>query len=634
MKRIIGLVGFAIAALYVVALPQAAFGQTVGTRYGTGRPCPAYITPRGTYQYPSGVDEKTIGISVDPVFAVQMKKERFLDNLPVTPIYDLVVEVVPTWGTCYTETPEDFPINPPKELPFKVSIVAEGETIVGPGGFVLSNRRDEKGRLLYEWKIPGWMDGIAKGEKLEKLIKAITANTPINLVVEVPRQDGTVSYEKSPVTMGNCAPLWGSGVHKFIYERGVSAGISVSIFVGKTEDVITNGFRKMDPFATYQQSFSHIIDLAIIDDNERAKKILSSLGKKLTPGALIDTIVGGSSCGLSSTANDDHYNYILRGDLSGAVITGVGSTGAASIEAYSSMNGAAVVHYPLGAEMVMHEVGHFFGKLRDEEAGSVMGRTSESSARAEKFMVRNCSLNPLSDFAYNGRLYSNKPDESVHGCSHLKYLSYISSPKSGKRTGNVAVYRSTPTSLMNYEVEGVTHDKRFSGVACGWIIAEIKESGSGPEYFPECMRLDVVKPSGGIASVSPERLLASVVSTVTPVTEISGSDDAVVFERLTPPAAGVVWYDGEPMPASLTFPQPSPSSLQELIPKLRARVQELTKQRDELRTRRDILRGVWSVPTGKTSPSPLLNAVPLHQQLGDISAALQSILESIQAAAR
>lgn len=87
------LAGVAAVAL---AVPQGAHAQAAGTSYGLAGKCPEYVQPRGTYQYSSGVDEKTITLKVDPDFAAKMKRERFLENLLVTPIYDLVVEAVPT----------------------------------------------------------------------------------------------------------------------------------------------------------------------------------------------------------------------------------------------------------------------------------------------------------------------------------------------------------------------------------------------------------------------------------------------------------------------------------------------------------------------------------------------------------
>jgi hypothetical protein len=70
------------------------------------------------------------------------------------------------------------------------------------------------------------------------------------------------------------------------------------------------------------------------------------------------------------------------------------------------------------------------------------------------------------------------------------------------------------------------------------------------------------------------------------------------------------------------------------IPQLRARVEELKKQRDELRARLGRIRSIWNVPIAPVSPSPVLNAAPIQRQLGDIAESLRSIFQAMQAAVR
>ncbi|MBI2888426.1 MAG: hypothetical protein HYY10_00705 [Candidatus Liptonbacteria bacterium] len=74
---------------------------------------------------------------------------------------------------------------------------------------------------------------------------------------------------------------------------------------------------------------------------------------------------------------------------------------------------------------------------------------------------------------------------------------------------------------------------------------------------------------------------------------------------------------------------------QSMIDALRKRVEELRKQRDALREQIDAVKRARQQPGTVTIPSkPLLPAAPVSRQLGDITEALQSILESMQGAVR
>ncbi len=605
------LLGIVVVAV-VLASPQAAYGQTAETRYGPG-PCAENVIPKGKYQYPVGVDKKTIALKVDPAFAEKMKKERNLENLPVTPIYDLVVEAVPIFGFCYTERPEDYSTTPPETLPFLASIELKGEKIVS----VLPNSRKESddGRIVYEWKVKGWKYGIASGERLEKLIETVQRNDPsLKIVIEAQKANGEVDRAQKGITFSLCAPVWGDGQHKVVYERGMSAfspynaRVSMQAYqiIEKAEDARVFGFEKVDPYAEYKEKFSHLVDLARHDDS----LYLYGIASTRTPTKYMRGINSNSSCRLSKgDYSYTTYNYLLYANVEAAV-DGTAIDGIATLGGRNS-----VVSPDTSTETVMHEFGHLFAGLFDEDGGK--------GATIRRPPGKNCVFDPVSDFAHGGKQYGEGSAKSVVGCNHARGLPFKN------------FYRPSPTALMNYPKKDMPRDGRLSAVDCGFAIAAITQRGTGPEYFPECMGLDVIKPTGAAAALSPARLLASL-SDVLPAVPPSGdaevgNADMVVFEKDTYPAAGVVWYDGEPMPPSLKFPEPDTAAV---IKKLRTRLKELTKQRDELRARRNILRGVWSVPTTPVSPSPLLNAVPLRQQLGNISASLQSILEAMQGVIR
>ncbi|MDO8482380.1 MAG: hypothetical protein Q7S86_01015 [bacterium] len=551
---------------------------SVPNRYGTAADCKQNVVAKGTFLYPTGVDEKTLGIIVDPVFEAKMKKERFTPDLPVTPIYDLIVEVVPIFGACYTDAPEKFSTTPPKILPFKVSIKVDGDTVVGPGSFVLSSRKDEKDGLLYEWKVPGWMDGIAKGDKMEKLITTIQQQKPVKIVVDTIKQsDGTMGREESETSLGLCAPLWGSGGHKFVFERGISAAIDIPTLVsGKAEKVRENGFEKIEPYRKYSTPgidehpgtyFSHIVDLVNHDDSLYLYGITSSSD----PEKYMEGISFSSSCYTPKEDNSGNtHNYILYANakvlLKGASVSGIASP----------KNRNAVVGSNVGFDTVMHEVGHFFADLRDEDDGYGIP-SFETAELVKNAASKNCSFEPLIDFTFGEKLYADKPSGSTKGCS--KSAGIINLPpddplmqayRAGKEvttnsnTPHTPIYRPSPSSLMNY---GKNRPLKHNVVSCGWDVAQIKQHGTGPEYFQECLGLDTVKPSGVAVAPPFSNLLAAASNALTVAQSSSQAEsgrlNGVIFERDTSlgnvPPAGVVWYSGEPMPSDLKFLLPASS---------------------------------------------------------------------------
>ncbi|GEM_PF-6463943 len=558
-----------------------------GTRYGTAADCKQNIVPKGTLRYPTGIALDDAGnpklqIIVDPDFNAKMNRERNTPDLPVAPIYDLIVEAVPAFDACYTDSPEKFGTEPPKALTFPVSIKLRDETLVGPGTLALSNRKSDDGRLLYEWKLKGWQNGIAPEEKLEKLIKAVQEKNPnLKTVVEVKQKDGSVESETSGADFGLCAPLWGNGEHKFVYERGESAALNVPTLIKLTEDVRTGGFEQIEPFKKYKKEFSHVVDLINIDDH--AIDLFQKIYQKsaLSPSEIVDTIIGvGSSC--RPSLGEKSYNYVLRSGLSSVSIIGIGG-----VDGIASENGSGAIVSPLApAEAVMHETGHFFAGLVDEDDGGTGLLSPKFVYKLGKLgqrVARNCSWSPLSDFTYEGKLYADKPDENVEGCGHILGVYDIdpNEPRPGYRIKNsTRVHRPSPNSIMNYRKEGAAPENRFNVISYGYIAAAIK-GGSGPEYWPEGMASDgVIKPTK-VASTPPSTLLASIFPLVNPlsVNQVSTVASAIpssqnrflIFERLELPAGGVIWEDGQPMPPSLKIGLAASSASTDVSSKLGVR---------------------------------------------------------------
>ncbi|MBI2623021.1 MAG: hypothetical protein HYW65_00385, partial [Candidatus Liptonbacteria bacterium] len=417
----------------------------------------------------------------------------------------------------------------------------------------------------------GWKYGITPIDKIEKLIKAVQNNDPsLKVVIEARNADGDVDRAEKGIAFNLCAPMWGNGHHKVVYERGTSALAPHSIntlmtvfyLVDKEEDTRFWGFEQVDPYAKYKEKFSHIVNLARRDDS----LYLWGIASTKTPTRYMRGINSDSPCHRS---RGDYmyttYNHILYADVE-ATVDGT------AIEGIATLGGRnTVVHPNASADTIMHEFGHLFAGLLDESGG----KGGITLHQPEK----NCTFDPVSDFAYEGRQYGAGAITSVRGCNHV----------GGSPLHNI--YRPSPTGLMNYDTAKLPRDNRLSAVDCGFAIAATI-GGKGPEYFPECMGLNVIKSTGASALLPRNPLLASI-SNAAPAGQFSEPAETdmqggVIFERDTPsgdiPAAGVVWYDGEPMPPSLKFLEaPSTASV---IERLRARVRELTTERNTLRTRR------------------------------------------------
>ncbi len=550
--------GLSLFVTFCVA-PQVLFAQSSTVLYGTAADCKTNVQAKGTFQYPSGVEMDSLRVIVDPEFNDKMKMERFTPDLPVTPMYDLAVETVPIFSSCYTDTPEKFGKEPSKTLPFKVSILADSQVIVDSGILTQSTRRDTTGRIIYEWKLKGWPNGIVDSIKIETLINAIHDKKSVKISVDgVKRGSGTIEKEEKETTFGLCAPLWGSGEHKVVYGRGESAGLDVPALVsGRAEKVRTEAFEEIDPFMKYSEPgvdkhpggyFSHIVDLLNHDDSYYLEGIASSTA----PSQYMDRIRSDSSCRLHK---GDYayttYNYILYANVK-TLLGGLEINGIASPKGRNTM-----VRSNAGVDTVIHEFGHLFADLLDEDGGG--GIPDFDSVNASK----NCSFAPLSDFMYEGKLYGYKPNVNTKGCNHSGGIINLPADdplmqayKAGKEvttnsdTPHTPVYRPHPLSLMGY----LGRPRRFNAVSCGYIIAAIK-GGTGPEYFSECAGLSIVKPVVLASAVSPNRLLASVIDVLSTKQQSAQTKpairDKVIFERDTPPAMGVNWYDGQPMPVSL-----------------------------------------------------------------------------------
>ncbi|MDO8523897.1 MAG: hypothetical protein Q7R74_01560, partial [bacterium] len=439
-------------------------------RYGTAADCKEGVEAKGMFQYPTGVDENTLGIIVDPEFNAKMKKERFTPDLPVTPIYDLIVEAVPTWGTCYTAEPEKFPTEPPKTLSFPVSIKLGNETLVGPGTLQYYGRKSDDGRFLYDWKLPGWKDGIAPAEKLEKLIEAVVKKDPsLKISVDIKHKDGTKELVSSDPIFGLCAPVWGTGRHSISYVRTGGSVYTVPKLTSASEQIRTEGFDVIDPYKTYRDTFSHAVDLrlySVYSESSSWFERIEDLGKIETRPTLAMHNAIFEDAARSFTCKAEHY-MVMTPDLDEK--TGISSGGGSALFINPESG------FPL-VPLAMHEFSHAFAALNDEYPYP----PPREGFRSVWTAFKNCSLAPDIDWVSGGIRYG---DNNHEGCSSRHDFTSVEQK----------TFRPSENSLMR-GYEGNDQD-RLNVVSCGYVVAAIK-GGKGPEYWKECMSLDTVKPTG------------------------------------------------------------------------------------------------------------------------------------------
>jgi len=502
MKKIVILTLSSIFLFPVVALAQQPYA-----RYGNEADCKSGGVPKGVFLYPTGVDEKTIGVIVDPAFNEKMKKERNTPDLPVTPIYDLIVEAVPTFGACYTETPEKFSTEPPTTLPFTVSIKLANETLVGPGTLSYQGRKTDSGSFLYDWKLAGWKDGITEEKKLEKLLDAVARNDPkLEIQVEVKKKNGTTETAVQKPGFSLCAPIWGSGRHIMVGQYG-DGSVGASERVAHFDTVRLDGFASTEPFAAYQSAFSYLVDLTTREGS--AYDDFLDLASRFEKEFLSSRFVPAGKGGESSDTRISDADKIRLGHSALGLFLEDSACGREGVQLFTVDDeydgGSALLNDPRPGPrgvrgaivgdgqppwVYVHETGHTFAQLADEypytiDAETAVNIATEDFAPWWQFFLTNCSTAPVYDYRFGGKLYG---ETNIKGCTFTKYT-----------TGNkdeFFFYRPSSDSLMRGNESKV---RQFNVVSCGWILAAIK-GGDAKSHFPECAKMGGVVKDGVQAS--------------------------------------------------------------------------------------------------------------------------------------
>lgn len=467
--KIICPVLFLFVVTSVLVLPGQASGQSVDNRY-----CPNPSTDffKGSIYYENG--KPWIETIVDPDFEQKvLRVERKISgDIPLTPVYNLVVRIkpefnyycIPGWAeNAFSVTADKLPHTVP--IDGYIGIGTEFEIVTEPGVFNRTERKDEQGRFIYEWKIKGWYSGIAKTDTLlKKLARAISKGEPVDVSIVIAKDtvDGRdYSSEKEPLSFSLCAPIWGSGEHKIISMTRVSDNEWFSP-VFRLEGARLK-FAETQPYQKYQSHFSYFADLSRpLEGNEKARQVSSSLlavvmnvdflGSNTISmhNSAFARILSDSPCG-----NNGVHLVFVDGLLANAGISTLGRV--PLVGAMIDVTSANDSLRPESPSLVaVHEYSHAGPGLNDEYV--------YKTKHFFEIPLRNCSSEPTVDYFYGGKFYgATKYD----GCSFPQYN------------------RPSNNSLMNIEEK---MGPVFNSVSCGHIIAFIL-GGDAKSYFSECSKM-------------------------------------------------------------------------------------------------------------------------------------------------
>ena len=459
-----------------------------------------------------------IDVIVDPDWKKTelIEKRRITGNIPLTPVYNLVLRIKPNFNTYCIDGREVEAKDLPASIPIKGYIlIGEGKNIteIAIGSFLPNKVKDSERGFVYEWKLKGWPNGIASADKLEKLVAAIAAGKTVTTALDITKKDGTIIRQTSSASFSTCAPVWGNGKHNFVTMRGKASQLQADTLVDKTEKNRAE-FGYVDPFKQNQSHFSYNVDLTLHDDSSWLKILLNQSTKSFRD--LFDNkIPQASSCKGSKL-------YILY--TNGIKING--STGInkdKTIEGLTEPNVHSTMitsHSLAPSWTAVHEAGHAFAGLVDEDA-----RIGAIYASSFPSLKTNCSINPSIDYLFNEKLYG---DTKWVGCIAKNLVEKAGLQLRIKAT----LYRPSQGSLMNATLNTL----KFNVVSCGYVMAAINSEPTDKEhaekYWPACedrLGTDRVAQSLRTKQLIPFQNLLAAVGSVLPETSTQSEDSSEEF---------------------------------------------------------------------------------------------------------
>gem|GEM_PF-5768926 len=320
---------------------------------------------------------------------------------------------------------------------------------------------------------------IAQTGKITISGTGVTADIPATNCVRI----GGVDPDVYAASHGGKQPI------KVVFMRGKSWNSSVGDFVGQMSSVINNGFKAIDPFASYIGDFSFYVDLKKVDDtNAPTYPFLTSRGQKFFTIDFGESVKQQSSC---SPLGDQYLFYFDN----------------ASIATFSPFHKVSFMNIFGGLRFdsveAIHEIGHTFAGLVDEYGDSLYGLAGWATLLSPEPLASNCTLSPSSSYSIRGNSIGNIRYSNIEtvGCSG------ISAPTSPK-AGPLFWYRPSYHSIMK---DG-NFEHRFNVIDCGYVIAAIKRERVGSQsqyktnaskYWPECINLDTAKDVTFFENITP-----------------------------------------------------------------------------------------------------------------------------------
>jgi len=472
---------------------------------------PQYCGPDSTdkriftgIQYEAGAPKITLAVDPDFERDILRGERKITGDIPVTPIYDLVVTIVPTINEyCLSQWDKDGilveKVNPPTEMGAigEITMLEDGQRVV-----VRENReknftrvaKNEQGQWVYQWKIKNWSEGIGwfNDPLTDRVVKAISTGQPIEVVIKLSKDNQFGDIYSSQVGMSLCAPTGGSGKYGIVTMRGASANsYNFNRLVLTSDSVRKLGFETIEPFADFRDSFSHYIDLDKHDDGKLSKKVVKINGNQKNTGnsELQDKREYFWDMNFPEAISQcrDARIYIFINELTHLAYTDLESKSIFISTGNKNNSDAPVLLNTTDlVTVIMHEIGHAFAGLSDEYI--VKTNLSPAKAFSSGVFGKNCAIDPADAYTYKGRLYGSP---EIMGCT-LEKLS-----------DSRPVYRPTNESIMNSLL--MSANGKFNVVSCGYIIASITGENTGlnaltgengKQYFEYCKNLTGLADTG------------------------------------------------------------------------------------------------------------------------------------------
>ena len=281
----------------------------------------------------------------------------------------------------------------------------------------------------------------------------------------------TPKYANLPLT--NCVQVFGEGKHKVVYMRDKIGGNGQILDWSKSG---ITGFTSIEPLKTYQNQFSHFVDLKKHDYS------FSSIYSK-TIRKLRET----SSCGFW---NSMYFGMYLDTTSS----YGIGNGWVAYQESLDTAIIQVGGYDKWLPHMLVHEFGHAFANLADEYYNPDLNNSFQDENDIRKNLIPHCSLEPARDYSSGGKIYGATNIESCTIAS--RDPGYPNRPKIFRPSLD-SIMHSSYVPLPGYAQGSNTENyTRFNVVSCGHILKRIKDTPSAKQYFPECAAMPGIIPVG------------------------------------------------------------------------------------------------------------------------------------------